>query len=144
MPQESRLEKLCEARGIIMTDPRRVIARVLAEAQDHPSAEEVFKRASQMDRKIGMATVYRTLRLFEEAGVLARHDFREGVHRYEEIGTHHDHLIDMRSGAIIEFQDEVIEARQRDIAARLGYKLIDHRLELYGVPIDGDATVSDP
>ncbi len=120
-----------------MTDQRRVIARVLSEAADHPDVEELYRRASAVDPHISIATVYRTVRLFEEAGIIARHDFRDGRSRYEEAGeTHHDHLIDMKTGQVVEFVDEEIERLQKAIAARLGYRLVDHRLELYGVPAD--------
>lgn len=120
-----------------MTDQRRVVARVLSQAEDHPDVEELYRRAHQVDPHISIATVYRTVRLFEEAGIIARHDFRDGRSRYEEASeTHHDHLIDMRTGQVVEFVDEEIEALQAAIARRLGYKLVDHRLELYGVPID--------
>ena len=132
-----RIEKLCIEKGMRMTDQRKVIARVLSEAKDHPDVEEVHRRAVAIDSHISIATVYRTVRLFEEAGILERHDFRDGRSRYEEVhDTHHDHLIDMRSGKVIEFVDPEIERLQREIAARLGFKLVDHRLELYGVPIE--------
>lgn len=132
-----RLEKLCIEKGMRMTEQRRVIARVLSMAQDHPDVEEIHRRATEIDANISIATVYRTMRLFEEAGVVERHDFQDGRARYEEATErHHDHLIDLRSGAVIEFVNEEIEALQRKIAERHGYKLIDHRLELYGVPLD--------
>jgi Fur family transcriptional regulator, ferric uptake regulator len=130
-----RVEKLCIEKGMRMTDQRRVVARVLSLAHDHPDVEELYRRAHEVDPHISIATVYRTVRLFEEAGIIARHDFQGGRSRYEEIpDTHHDHLIDMKSGRVIEFVDEQIEALQNAIAKRLGYKLVDHRLELYGVP----------
>jgi Fur family ferric uptake transcriptional regulator len=132
-----RLEKLCADKGMRMTDQRRVIARILSVAQDHPDVEEVHRRAHAVDSHISIATVYRTVRLFEEAGILTRHDFQGGRARYEEAPeTHHDHLIDMKTGQVVEFVDEEIEALQAAIAKRLGYRLVDHRLELYGVPVE--------
>ncbi|MEO8813094.1 MAG: Fur family transcriptional regulator [Caulobacteraceae bacterium] len=132
-----RLEKLCIEKGMRMTEQRRVIARVLSVASDHPDVEEVHRRAHAVDPHISIATVYRTVRLFEESGILTRHDFRAGRARYEEASeAHHDHLIDMKSGAVVEFVDNEIEALQKAIAKRLGYRLVDHRLELYGVPAD--------
>ena len=132
-----RVEKLCIEKGMRMTDQRRVVARVLSTAHDHPDVEELYRRAHQVDPHISIATVYRTVRLFEESGIIARHDFRDGRSRYEEApDTHHDHLIDMKTGQVIEFMDEEIEALQAAIAKRLGYRLVDHRLELYGVPLD--------
>jgi Fur family ferric uptake transcriptional regulator len=120
-----------------MTDQRRVVARVLSQSSDHPDVEELYHRAVKVDPHISIATVYRTVRLFEEAGIIARHEFRDGRSRYEEIpDSHHDHLIDMKSGQVIEFMDDEIERLQALIAIRLGYRLIDHRLELYGVPLD--------
>lgn len=122
-----------------MTDQRRVVARVLSSAKDHPDVEELYRRAHAEDPHISIATVYRTVRLFEEAGIIERHDFRDGRSRYEEMpDVHHDHLIDMRTGRVIEFVDEDIEKLQQAIAKRLGFRLIDHRLELYGVPVDDD------
>lgn len=121
-----------------MTAQRRVIARVLSEANDHPDVEEVHRRATGFDPRISIATVYRTVRLFEEANILERHDFRDGRSRYEEVTeTHHDHLIDIETGDVIEFQNEEIERLQRDVARELGYNLVDHRLELYGIPLKG-------
>jgi Fur family transcriptional regulator, ferric uptake regulator len=132
-----RIEKLCIEKGMRMTDQRRVVARVLSLAHDHPDVEELYRRAHEADPHISIATVYRTVRLFEEAGIIARHDFQGGRSRYEEApDTHHDHLIDMKTGEVVEFMDEEIEALQAAIARRLGYRLIDHRLELYGVPLD--------
>ena len=132
-----RIEKLCVEKGLRMTDQRRVIARVLGEAQDHPDAEELHRRAADRDPRISLATVYRTVRLFEEAGIIERHDFRDGRSRYEEAGDdHHDHLIDLKTGRVIEFVNEEIEALQDAVARKLGYRLVDHRLELYGVPLD--------
>ncbi len=120
-----------------MTEQRRVVARVLSGAHDHPDVEELHRRCVAVDPHISIATVYRTVRLFEESGILTRHDFRDGRSRYEQApDTHHDHLIDMKSGRVIEFVDEEIEALQRAVAKRLGYALVDHRLELYGVPTD--------
>jgi len=132
-----RIEKLCADKGLRMTDQRRVIARVLSAATDHPAVEELYRRAAAVDDNISIATVYRTVRLFEESGIISRHDFRDGRSRYEEATeAHHDHLIDMKSGQVVEFMDEEIERLQALIAKRLGYRLIDHRLELYGVPIE--------
>jgi Fur family transcriptional regulator, ferric uptake regulator len=135
-----RIEQLCIEKGMRMTDQRRVIARVLSAAKDHPDVEEVYRRASAQDANISIATVYRTVRLFEEAGILMRHDFLDGRSRYEETpADHHDHLIDMKSGQVVEFCDPEIEALQIAIARRLGYRLVGHRLELYGLPI-GEGT----
>lgn len=123
-----------------MTEQRRVIARVVGASHDHPDVEELHRRAAGVDAGISIATVYRTVRLFEEAGILERHDFRDGRSRYEETpDTHHDHLIDMKTGKVIEFMDPEIERLQHEIARRLGYKLVDHRLELYGVPVEDKA-----
>lgn len=138
MPERAepdRIEKLCAEKGLKMTAQRRVIARVLSEATDHPDVEELYRRASAFDNAISIATVYRTVRLFEEANILERHDFRDGRSRYEEVtDQHHDHLIDVETGNVIEFQNEEIERLQREIAKKLGYDLVDHRLELYGTP----------
>jgi Fur family ferric uptake transcriptional regulator len=132
-----RIEKLCLEKNMRMTEQRRVIARVLSAANDHPDVEELHRRSHAIDPHISIATVYRTVRLFEEAGIIDRLDFRDGRSRYEEhTGEHHDHLIDMKSGKVIEFVDPEIEALQEAIAKKLGYRLIDHRLELYGVPVD--------
>ena len=132
-----RIEKLCLEKNMRMTEQRRVIARVLSAASDHPDVEELHRRAHAVDPHISIATVYRTVRLFEEAGIIDRLDFRDGRSRYEEhTGEHHDHLIDMKSGKVVEFVDEEIEALQEAIARKLGYKLVDHRLELYGMPIE--------
>ena len=132
----SRLEKLCQDKGLKMTDQRRVIARVLSDAHDHPDVEQVYRRATQIDPHISISTVYRTVRLFEEANILERHDFGDGRARYEEIPeSHHDHLIDIQSGRVIEFSNERIEQLQREVAAELGFELVDHRLELYGTPL---------
>jgi len=133
--EPDRIEKLCAEKGLKMTAQRRVIARVLSEATDHPDVEELYRRASAFDNAISIATVYRTVRLFEEANILERHDFRDGRSRYEEVtDQHHDHLIDVETGNVIEFQNEEIERLQREIAKKLGYDLVDHRLELYGTP----------
>lgn len=131
----SRIEKLCAEKGLRMTEQRRVIARVLSSAEDHPDAEELYHRASAIDPHISIATVYRTVKLFEDAGILERHDFRDGRSRYEEVpDAHHDHLIDVQSGRVIEFRNEEIERLQRRVAEELGFELVDHRLELYAVP----------
>ena len=132
-----RIEKLCAERGMRMTEQRRVIARVLGSAEDHPDVEELYRRASAIDPHISIATVYRTVRLFEEAGILDRHDFGDGRSRYEAAPeAHHDHLIDVETGKVIEFVDPELEALQKVIAERLGFRLVDHRMELYGVAID--------
>ncbi len=132
----SRIELKCVEHGMKMTDQRRVIARVLSESADHPDVEEVYRRAALIDPRISIATVYRTVRLFEEAEILERHDFGDGRARYEEISEeHHDHLIDVNSGTVIEFSSPEIEAMQREIALRHGFRLVGHRLELYGVPL---------
>lgn len=132
------LEDACAAMGMRMTEQRRIIARVLDAATDHPDVEELYRRASVIDSRISIATVYRTVKLFEDAGVIARHDFGGvGRARYESIPEeHHDHLIDLRTGEVIEFRDEEIERLQQAMAERLGFRLVDHRLELYGVPLD--------
>jgi Fur family ferric uptake transcriptional regulator len=130
------LEALCAEKGLRITEQRRVIARVLSEAEDHPDVEEVHARSSAIDPGISIATVYRTVRLFEEAGILERHDFGDGRSRYEAAPeTHHDHLIDVETGRVIEFVDEEVEALQKRIAEKLGFRLVDHRMELYGVPL---------
>lgn len=134
-----RLEKLCEEKGLRMTEPRRIIARILSASEDHPDAEELHRRANALDASISLATVYRTVKLFEVAGIIESHDFRDGRARYEEKPEeHHDHLIDVKSNEVIEFHSEEIEALQVEIARKLGYKLVDHRLELYGVPLKSD------
>lgn len=131
-----RLEKICIEKGMRMTEQRRVIARVLSVAEDHPDVEEIHRRAAALDPKISIATVYRTMRLFEESGVVERHDFQDGRSRYEEASDdHHDHLIDLKTGAVIEFVNEEIEKLQARIAEELGYTLVAHRLELYGLPL---------
>lgn len=129
----------CEAQGLRLTEQRRTIAAVLEAATDHPDVEELYNRASAVDPNISLATVYRTVKLFEESGILAKHEFGDGRARYETSDReHHDHLIDMQSGEVIEFVDAEIEALQERIAAKLGYKLMGHRLELYGVPMKTD------
>jgi Fur family ferric uptake transcriptional regulator len=136
--QKSKLEALCAERGLKMTDQRRVIARVLSESSDHPDVEALHKRATSVDPNISIATVYRTVRLFEEAGILEKHDFGDGRARYEETPSeHHDHLIDIQTGKVVEFHNDEIEDLQRRIAEKAGYRLVGHRLELYGVPLDG-------
>jgi len=135
--KERDIEQMAADAGMRMTDQRRVIARILSEAHDHPDVEEVYKRAAQIDDAISIATVYRTVRLFEEAGILTRHDFGDGRARYEPAPEdHHDHLIDIQSGKVIEFTNDEIERLQEEVAAKLGYRLVDHRLELYAVPLD--------
>lgn len=136
MPKLSRIEQRCIDKGMKMTEQRRVIARVLSDAEDHPDVEEVYRRSSQMDPKISIATVYRTVRLFEEAEILDRHDFGDGRARYEESSSaHHDHLININSNIVIEFKNDEIEALQEKIAREHGFRLVGHRLELYGVPL---------
>lgn len=132
-----RIEQRCLEKGLRMTEQRRVIAQVLSRATDHPDVEELYRRASAIDSKISIATVYRTVRLFEEAGILERHDFRDGRSRYEEVPEHHhDHLIDVTSGRVVEFRSDEIERLQAQMAEKLGFRLVDHRLELYGVPLE--------
>ncbi|MBB3931079.1 Fur family ferric uptake transcriptional regulator [Kaistia hirudinis] len=138
------LEEACAAKGMRMTEQRRIIARVLDEATDHPDVEEVYRRAFAIDARISISTVYRTVKLFEDAGIIERHDFRDGRSRYETVSEeHHDHLIDLRSGEVIEFRSEEIEALQDMIAQRLGFRLVDHRLELYCVPL-ADRAKTEP
>lgn len=133
----SQIERLCAEKGMKMTEQRRIIARVLSDSADHPDVERVYRRATEIDPKISIATVYRTVRLFEEASILTRHDFGDGRARYEEVTSdHHDHLIDVKSGRVIEFHNDEIEKLQRVISKNLGYELIGHRLELYAVPLD--------
>jgi len=135
----ANIEAQCVAKGMRMTEQRRVIARVLAESADHPDVEELYRRCAEVDRNISISTVYRTVKLFEDAGIIERHDFREGRARYEQIPeAHHDHLINLRTGEVIEFQSEEIERLQAEVARRLGYRLIEHRLELYAVPLDDE------
>ncbi|RMB02849.1 Fur family transcriptional regulator [Eilatimonas milleporae] len=130
------IEALCLEKGMRMTDQRRVIARVLTDATDHPDVEEVYRRSTQVDAGISIATVYRTVRLFEEAGILERHDFRDGRSRYEPVtDEHHDHLINLETGEVLEFHNPEIERLQEIIASELGFRLVDHRMELYGVPL---------
>ncbi len=141
MSETGTIEEQCIARGLKMTDQRRTIARVMEASADHPDVEEVHRRVTALDAGISLSTVYRTLRLFEDAGIIARHDFREGRARYETTpDEHHDHLIDVRSGRVIEFRSAEIEALQAEVARRLGYRLVDHRLELYAVPLDEPAS----
>ena len=133
------IEQRCVEKGLRMTDQRRVIARVLSSAADHPDAEELHRRAAAVDPNISLATVYRTVKLFEDSGIIERHDFRDGRSRYEEAPEeHHDHLIDAKSGKVVEFKSDEIEKLQIEIARKLGYRLVDHRLELYGVPLAED------
>ena len=137
LSKSASIEARCAATGMRMTEQRRVIARVLAEAVDHPDVEELYRRCAAVDDKISISTVYRTVKLFEDAGIIERHDFREGRARYETMrDSHHDHLINLRDGTVVEFTSEEIEVLQREIARKLGYTLVDHRLELYCVPID--------
>ena len=133
----SSLEKKCYESGLKMTEQRRIIVRVLSDSGDHPDVEMIHKRANKLDSGISVATVYRTMRLFEEAGIIEKHDFGDGRARYEESGgEHHDHLIDIKTGKVIEFTNDKIEELQHLIAKKYGYKLIDHRLELYCMPIE--------
>ncbi len=138
---KKNIESLCAAKGMRMTEQRRVIARVLANSDDHPDVEELYRRCAKVDDRISISTVYRTMRLFEDAGIIERHDFRDGRARYEPSpDIHHDHLINLRNGEVIEFQSEEIERLQAEVARKLGYKLVDHRLELYAVPLSDDKT----
>jgi len=137
--KSANIEAQCVAKGMRMTEQRRVIARVLADSADHPDVEELYRRCAEIDHHISISTVYRTVKLFEDSGIIERHDFREGRARYEQIPeSHHDHLINLRTGEVIEFQSEEIERLQAEIARRLGYRLVDHRLELYAVPLTDD------
>jgi Fur family ferric uptake transcriptional regulator len=137
LTDRANIEALCAAKGMRMTEQRRIIARVLAAADDHPDVEELYRRAVKVDGNISISTVYRTVKLFEDAGIIARHDFREGRARYEQSPeSHHDHLINLRTGEVIEFRSEEIERLQTEVARKLGYRLVDHRLELYAVPLD--------
>ncbi len=130
------VEAKCVARGMRMTEQRRVIARALAASADHPDVEELYRRCAAIDDRISISTVYRTMKLFEDAGIIERHDFREGRSRYEQMREeHHDHLINLRTGEVVEFRSEEIERLQAAVARRLGYRLVDHRLELYAVPL---------
>ncbi|WP_454288413.1 Fur family transcriptional regulator [Rhizobium arsenicireducens] len=133
------LEELCVERGMRMTEQRRIIARILEESADHPDVEELYRRSVKIDAKISISTVYRTVKLFEDAGIIERHDFRDGRSRYETVPEeHHDHLIDLKTGVVIEFHSPEIEALQERIAREHGFRLVDHRLELYGVPLAKD------
>ncbi len=133
----TNIEAQCVAKGMRMTEQRRVIARVLSASGDHPDVEELYRRCAKVDDKISISTVYRTVKLFEDAGIIERHDFREGRARYEQMREeHHDHLINIRSGEVIEFKSEEIEKLQAEVARRLGYRLVEHRLELYAVPLE--------
>ena len=144
MHQSIDIEQLCADRGLRITEQRRVIARVLSESEDHPDVEQLHRRAARIDPKISIATVYRTVRLFEEAGILDRHDFGDGRARYEAAPeAHHDHLIDVETGKVVEFVDPELEALQKVIAEKLGYRLVDHRMELYGVRIDREERNDD-
>jgi len=128
------IEKKCRDKGVKLTEQRKIIAKVMSESNDHPNVDELYKRVSKIDEKISIATVYRTVKLFEESGILAKHDFKGGKARYEELNEgHHDHLIDIKSGEIIEFVDNEIEELQKKVAEKYGYKLVDHKLELYGI-----------
>ena len=132
----NKIEEKCKTKGVRLTDQRRLIAKVMSEATDHPDVDELHKRVRKIDKKVSIATVYRTVKLFEESGILEKHDFKGGKARYEQSpDTHHDHLIDVNSGEIIEFVDDEIENLQNKIAEKYGYKLVDHRLELYGSKI---------
>ena len=128
------IEQKCISKGVKLTGQRKIIARIMSEAEDHPDVDELYKRVTKVDPKISIATVYRTVKLFEEAGILAKHDFKGGKARYEEISeSHHDHLIDVKTGEIIEFVDDEIEKLQKKVAEKYGYELVDHKLELYGI-----------
>ena len=128
------IEQKCISKGVKLTEQRKIIAKVMSEANDHPDVDELYNRVSKIDSKISIATVYRTVKLFEEAGIVAKHDFKGGKARYEELNeSHHDHLIDIKTGEIIEFVDEEIEKLQKKVAEKHGYILVDHKLELYGV-----------
>ncbi|MDQ0420065.1 Fur family ferric uptake transcriptional regulator [Peteryoungia aggregata LMG 23059] len=133
------LETLCAERGMRMTEQRRVIARILDDSDDHPDVEELYRRSSKIDAKISISTVYRTVKLFEDAGIIERHDFRDGRSRYETVPEeHHDHLIDLKTGTVVEFHSPEIEALQERIAREHGFRLVGHRLELYGIPLSKD------
>lgn len=139
MTRKIDVEALCADKGLRITEQRKVIAKVLGESEDHPDVEALHRRASRVDPNISIATVYRTLRLFEEAGILERHEFGDGRSRYEAASdAHHDHLIDVETGDVIEFVDEELEELQRRIAEKLGFRLVDHRMELYGVRVKRD------
>lgn len=140
-PQKNDIEAQCVARGMRMTEQRRIIAHVLADSADHPDVEELYRRCAKLDDRISISTVYRTVKLLEDAGIIERHDFREGRARYEQLrDTHHDHLINLRTGEVVEFKSDEIEALQTEVARRLGYRLIEHRLELYAVPLEEEKT----
>ncbi|MBB4348858.1 MULTISPECIES: Fur family transcriptional regulator [Rhizobiaceae] len=131
------LEELCAEKGMRMTDQRRVIARILQDSDDHPDVEELYRRSSKVDPRISISTVYRTVKLFEDEGIIEKHDFLDGRSRYETVPEeHHDHMIDLNTGNVIEFQSAEIEALQERIARELGFRLVGHRLELYGIPLD--------
>lgn len=131
------LEELCAEKGMRMTDQRRVIARILQDSDDHPDVEELYRRSSKVDPRISISTVYRTVKLFEDEGIIEKHDFLDGRSRYETVPEeHHDHMIDLKTGNVIEFQSAEIEALQERIARELGFRLVGHRLELYGIPLD--------
>jgi Fur family ferric uptake transcriptional regulator len=135
-PKPVTIEAQCAARGMRMTEQRRTIARVLNDSLDHPDVEELYRRCFTIDNRISISTVYRTMKLFEDAGIIEKHDFREGRARFEQASdSHHDHLINLRTGEVIEFQSEEIEKLQAEVARKLGYQLVDHRLELYAVPL---------
>ena len=128
------IEQKCISKGVKLTEQRKIIAKIMSDSQDHPDVDELYKRASKIDSKISIATVYRTVKLFEESGIVAKHDFKGSKARYEELSEgHHDHLIDIKTGEIIEFVDEEIENLQKKVADKYGYKLVDHKLELYGI-----------
>jgi len=136
---QSRIERLCADKGLKMTDQRRTIAQVLSDSVDHPDVDQVYRRATALDPRISIATVYRTVRLFEEANILEKHDFGDGRARYEEAtNDHHDHLINIKTGEVLEFYNRDIEALKEKIAQELGYNLVGHRLELYGAPSAAD------
>src|SRR5262249_11205361 len=136
--KSANIEAQCIAKGMRMTEQRRVIARVLSGSADHPDVEELYRRCAEIDDRISISTVYRTVKLFEDAGIIERHDFREGRARYEQMrDSHHDHLINLRTAEAIELQSEAIERLQAEVAKKLGYRLVDHRLELYAIPLDG-------
>ncbi len=136
-PKANNIEAQCVAKGMRMTEQRRIIARVLSGSEDHPDVEELYHRCAKIDEHISISTVYRTVKLFEDAGIIERHDFREGRARYEQLrDEHHDHLINLRTGEVLEFKSEEIEALQAEVARRMGYRLVEHRLELYAVPLE--------
>ena len=130
----SKIEDKCEEKGVRLTEQRRLIAKAMSQSSDHPDVDELHKRVSKIDEKVSIATVYRTVKLFEESGIIEKHDFKGGKARYEQLSeSHHDHLIDVKSGEIIEFVNEDIEVLQKKVAEKYGYKLVDHKLELYGI-----------